>query len=50
MNQSKPDVLMLEHNSHLNYLVFDNENSQLVTALPYIDEKLEDNPKIKDQV
>jgi len=35
----------------LNYLVFNNENANLVTALPYIDEKIEDaDPKYKERV
>ena len=45
------NVPMLEYNSHLNYLVFNNENANLVTALPYIDEKIEDvDSKYKDRV
>ena len=32
-----------------NYLVFDNEHAQLVTALPYIDEQMEDQGT-KDRV
>lgn len=29
------------------YLVFQNENSHLVTNLPYVDEKIEDSAKNK---
>ena len=43
------DKLMLEYHTHANYLVFQNEYSHLVTALPYIDEKLDD-PSYKDKV
>ena len=43
--------MMLEYNAHLNYLVFNNENANLVTALPYIDEKIEDvDVKYRDKV
>jgi hypothetical protein len=41
-NNNKDVPMMLEYNAHLNYLVFNNENANLVTALPYIDEKIED--------
>lgn len=41
---------MLEYNALQNYLVFDNEHANLVTALPYIDEKLDENSAFKDQV
>ena len=41
MNAKKSDVpMMLEYNAHLNYLVFNNEHANLVTALHYIDEKI----------
>lgn len=39
---NKDMPMMLEYNTHLNYLVFNNEHANLVTALPYIDEKIED--------
>ena len=38
---------MLEYHAHQNYLVFQNENSHLVTALPYIDEPIDDKYKTK---
>ena len=50
MSEKKPDVLMLEQNAHLNYLVFENEHSKLVNALSYIDEKYDDDPKVKAKV
>ena len=40
---------MLEYQAHHKYLVFQNENANLVTALPYLDEKLE-NPAEKQRV
>ena len=36
------DKLMLEYHAGGNYLVFDNPHSELVTALPYIDEKVDE--------
>ena len=33
-----------------NYLVFDNEHSSLVNALPYLDESVEDDPTLKTRV
>ena len=33
---------MLEYHTGGNYLVFDNPHSELVTALPYIDEKVDE--------
>ena len=51
MSAKNNDVPMLEYNAHLNYLVFNNENANLVTALPYIDEKIEDvDPKYRERV
>ncbi len=50
-NQSKDVPMMLEYNAHLNYLVFNNENASLVTALPYIDENIEElDASYKDKV
>ncbi len=50
MSNNNVDTLMLEYHAHKNYLVFDNEHADLVTALPYIDEKVESDPKVKDKV
>lgn len=43
MNSHPPDRLMIEYQAHQRYLVFQNENANLVTALPYIDAKLEES-------
>jgi Breast carcinoma amplified sequence 2 (BCAS2) len=39
---------MLEYHANQNYLVFENENANLVTSLPYIDEDAD--PKYTDRV
>ena len=39
---------MLSIQEGANYLVFENENSHLVTALPYIDDPIDE--KYKDKV
>ena len=48
---NKDMPMMLEYNTHLSYLVFNNEHANLVTALPYIDEKIEDvDTKYREKV
>jgi len=50
INEKQKDALMLEYQPHLKYLVFDNEHSHLVNALPYLDEKPDADPTLKDKV
>jgi hypothetical protein len=47
-NKANKDVLMLEYHANQNYLVFEIENANLVTSLPYIDEDAD--PKYTDRV